>query len=813
MDKQAVWQFDIQGMHCASCVARIESLLAKQPEIARASANLATEQVRVEFVSTPAPARVIETLTKAGFSVPLQREQLAISGMHCAACVGRIEKILLKQAGVINAQVNLVTEQALVEGVNLNPEQLIAAITRAGFGAQPISHSTQPSDTQQAKQSLREQQLQRQFFTALLLALPVFVLEMGGHVIPALHHFLLEHVSQQQLWLTQFVLTTLLLLLPGRQILTNGLQGLARGQPDMNALVTLGAGAAYLYSCVSTFWPTLLPAANQHVYFESSAVIITLILLGRRLEARAKGRSSQAIEQLLGLQEKQARRWQDGEYHDVAIESIKLGDQLLVRPGERIPLDAIVLSGESYVDESMISGEATPVAKRANDKVIGGTINQFGALTLQVSAVGQQTTLAQIIQLVQNAQASKLPIQQQVDRITAWFVPAVLLLALLTLGVWWWLADLQSATIHAVAVLIIACPCAMGLATPVSLLVASGRAAQLGVLFRKNEALQRLGECRQIAFDKTGTLTQGKPVVTDVLPAAGVSAEELLTRAASVEQHAEHPLAKAVVAQAQGLQLPLATPANFQAITGQGVQAEFDGKIIRIGNAAFIGSQGADVSALQTQAQTLARAGKTPIYIASGQQLLGAIAIADPIKPTTATALNSLREQGIQLAMITGDNELTAARVAAELGINTTLANVLPQGKVQALQTLQQQGPVVFVGDGINDAPALAQADVGVAVGDGTDIAIESADVVIINGNLQALVQAHGLSQATMRNIKQNLFWAFGYNSVLIPIAAGVLVPIANLSLSPVMAAAAMALSSLFVLGNALRLRRYRANV
>lgn len=795
-------------MHCASCVNRIEKVLAKQPSVAKASVNLATEQASVEFTTAPDPQAIINAIEKAGFGVRQYQQQLSLGGMHCASCVTRIEKVLQKQPGVIRAQVNLATEQARVISTEPLNTELIAAIERAGFTAQLIETDNTASSVSERQQQ-QASRLQRQCAIALLLALPVFIVEMGGHLFPPLHHALHNILSNQQLWLAQWLLTTVLLMWPGRDIIKLGLQGLWRRAPDMNALVALGAGSAYIYSCVATFLPSLLPEANRHVYFESSAVIIALILLGRTLEARAKGKSSQAIERLLGLQPKTALVWQDNTYQELAIEHITTGAQLLVRPGERVPLDGIVIDGESYIDESMITGEPIAVAKRAGDNVTGGTVNQFGALTLQVSATGQETLLAQIVRLVQNAQAEKLPIQLMVDRITAWFVPVVIMLALLTLAIWWWLADLQSGLIHAVSVLIIACPCAMGLATPVSLMVASGRAAELGILFRKNEALQRLADCRVAAFDKTGTLTQGQPALTDLHPSAGTSAEQLLQISASIEQHAEHPLAQALVSAAHERKLTLEPPQQFQAITGQGITATLNEQAVVIGAAHFLRSLNIDINELFDAAQTLAKAGKTPIYTAVNSRAIGVLAVADPLKPTSQAAISALTKAKLAVAMITGDNELTARAVADELGIEQIKANVLPAGKVDVIKTLQQQGPVIFVGDGINDAPALAQADVGVAVGHGTDIAIESADVVLISGNLQALPQAILLSQATMRNIKQNLFWAFGYNTLLIPVAAGVLVPIANISLSPMFAAGAMALSSVFVLGNALRLKRF----
>ena len=560
--------------------------------------------------------------------------------------------------------------------------------------------------------------------------------------------------------------------------------------------------------------PALLPAAAVHVYFEAAAVIVVLILLGRMLEARAKGRTSAAIQRLLGLQAKMAHLRRDGGVVDVAVAEIQLGDELEVRPGERLPVDGEVIEGRSFVDESMLSGEPLAVEKVAGSRVVGGTVNQLGALTLRATAVGSQTLLAQIIRMVEQAQGAKLPIQAVVDRITLWFVPAVLLAAALTFVTWLLLGPspaLTLALVNAVAVLIIACPCAMGLATPTSIMVATGRGAELGVLLRKGEALQLLKDARVVALDKTGTLTEGRPQLTDLQLAPGFERGALLAQIAAVEARSEHPLARAIVAAAEAEGLLLQAVDDFESVTGMGVVATVAGVRVAVGADRLMAAQGLDVSPFASSAEQLASAGKSPLYAAINGQLAAIMAVADPLKATTPAAIAALQQLGLKVAMITGDNQRTAEAIARQLGIDEVVAEVLPAGKVAALRRLRAaHGRLAFVGDGINDAPALAAADVGLAIGTGTDVAIEAADVVLIAGNLQGVATAIALSRATLRNIHQNLLWAFGYNVALIPVAAGVLYPYWGVQLSPVLAAGVMALSSVFVLTNALRLRRFQ---
>jgi len=565
---------------------------------------------------------------------------------------------------------------------------------------------------------------------------------------------------------------------------------------------------------VATFAPGLLPAGTVNVYYEAAAVIVTLILLGRFLEARAKGRTSEAIQRLVKLQAKEAHVLRDGRMVDIPINDVALGDIVEVRPGERVPVDGEITEGRSFVDESMITGEPIPVEKAAGSTVVGGTVNQKGALTLRATAVGGQTMLAQIIRMVEQAQGSKLPIQAVVDKVTLWFVPAVMLVALLTFLVWLVFGPspaLTFALVNAVAVLIIACPCAMGLATPTSIMVGTGRGAEMGVLFRKGEALQLLKDAKVVAVDKTGTLTEGRPVLTDLEIAEGFSRDPVLAKVAAVESRSEHPIARAIVESATEGGIALPTMTDFDSVTGMGVRATVDGSRVEVGADRYMRSLGLDVGVFAGTAERLGNEGKSPLYAAIDGRLAAIIAVADPIKASTPAAIAALHQLGLKVAMITGDNARTAQAIAKQLGIDEVVAEVLPEGKVDAVRRLKaSHGQIAYVGDGINDAPALAEADVGLAIGTGTDVAVESADVVLMSGDLRGVPNAIALSKATLGNIRQNLFWAFGYNTALIPVAAGALYPAYGVLLSPIFAAGAMALSSVFVLGNALRLRGFR---
>lgn len=739
---------------------------------------------------------------------------LQVRGMTCASCVAHIEKAMFSVSGVHSATVNLATEKAQADAdQHVAPATLISAIQKAGYEAVlDANHgSVSSSSATEDRRNQEQATLKRDLLIAALLTLPVFLLEMGAHLVPAFHHFLNESIGQQTNWWIQLGLTSAVLFGPGRRFFIAGVPSLLRMAPDMNSLVVLGTSAAFGFSVVATVAPFWLPEGTVHVYFEAAAVIVTLILIGRFLEGKAKGRTSQAIQRLVKMQPKTARVLRKGDFVELPIAEVTRGDHLQVRPGERIAVDGIVLEGSSFVDESMISGEPIPVEKSVDAKLVGGTMNQAGALTMAATAVGGETVLAQIILMVEEAQGSKLPIQALVDRVTRWFVPTVVLLAALTFGAWMLFGPAPALTlglVNAVAVLIVACPCAMGLATPTSIMVGTGRGAEMGVLFRKGEALQALQETCVVALDKTGTLTEGRPSLTDLHLIQGFSRDQVLALVAAVEGKSEHPIAKALVAAAvqENLTIPPAT--DFASVTGYGVRASVDGQRIEVGADRWMEQLGLSLSPFQQQALLLGNEGKSPLYVALDGSLAAMIAVSDPLKETTPAAIDALHALGLPVVMITGDNQQTAKAIANRLGIDEVVAEVLPAGKVQALEELKARfGSLTFIGDGINDAPALAAADVGIAIGTGTDIAMEAADVVLMSGSLDSVPQAIALSKATMRNIRQNLFWAFAYNAALIPIAAGALYPATGMLLSPALAAGAMALSSLFVLANALRLR------
>ena len=802
----------IEGMTCASCVGRVEAALAKVEGVASVSVNLATERADIRLNRPVDRMALIQAIEKVGYDVPQGTIELAIGGMTCASCVGRVEKALKAVPGVTEAVVNLATERATVRGV-ASVQDLIAAVDKVGYEASPVDTGMQADEEAAEKKDAERAELKRDLTLAAVLALPVFVLEMGSHMIPGMHEWVASTIGIQQSWYLQFVLTLLVLAIPGWRFYEKGFPALFRLGPDMNSLVAVGTAAAFGYSMVATFAPSLLPAGTVNVYYEAAAVIVALILLGRFLEARAKGRTSEAIKRLIGLQAKEAHVLRDGRIVDIPINDVAQGDIVEVRPGERVPVDGEVTEGRSFVDESMITGEPIPVEKAEGSTVVGGTVNQKGALTLRATAVGGQTMLAQIIRMVEQAQGSKLPIQAVVDKVTLWFVPAVMLAAVLTFLVWLVFGPspaLSFALVNAVAVLIIACPCAMGLATPTSIMVGTGRGAEMGVLFRKGEALQLLKDAKVVAVDKTGTLTEGRPVLTDLEIADGFDRNQVLAKVAAVESRSEHPIARAIVESAVEGGIALPTMTDFDSVTGMGVRATVDGARVEVGADRFMRELGLDVGSFARTAERLGNEGKSPLYAAIDGRLAAIIAVADPIKSSTPAAIAALHQLGLKVAMITGDNARTAQAIAKQLGIDEVVAEVLPDGKVAAVKRLQALGTLAYVGDGINDAPALAEADVGLAVGTGTDIAIESADVVLMTGRLTAVPDAIALSRATMRNIRQNLFWAFGYNTALIPVAAGVLYPAYGVLLSPIFAAGAMALSSVFVLGNALRLRRFQ---
>lgn len=726
----------------------------------------------------------------------MKTERFRVSGLHCASCVRRLETSLAEVPGVVSARVNLADASATLS--LSGPEALDGALVAANQTGYPMERQTEDSPHEDEADALW-----RSACLAAILVLPVFIVEMGGHVFPGLHHLIARTIGTTTSWIIQFGLVGLALVGPGRQFFRIGVPALLRGQPEMNSLVALGTGAAFLYSTLATFLPGLLPQGTRNVYFEAAGVIVVLILVGRWLEARAKGRANDAITSLIALQPKTACVVVDGVDHQRPVQSLVPGDILRLRPGERVPTDGIVREGRSTLDESMMTGESIPVTKGPGDAVVGGTVNGTGALLFEASHVGSDTVLAQIIRMVQTAQSARLPVEALVDRVTAVFVPAVLAIALVTVGVWLFLAP-EFALVAGVSVLIVACPCAMGLAVPVSIMTGSGRAAELGVLFRQGDALQRLAEVETVAFDKTGTLTQGAPELTHVALAEGFDRARVLALAAAVEANSEHPIGRAITA-AAGTR-PEAT--DFETVTGHGAMARVEGQLVRVGSTRMMNLAGLDTGALAEDAEARAGLGETVVFLSVDDKVAAALAVADPVKDSAGETLRSLHASGLKTVMITGDRIATARAIADRLGIDDVTAEALPEAKVDTIRALADASRTAFVGDGINDAPALASAHVGIAIGSGTDVAIEAADVVLMSGDLRGVTRALALSRETMRNIRQNLGWAFGYNILLIPVAAGVFYPATGLLLSPMLAAAAMALSSIAVVTNALRLKR-----
>jgi Cu+-exporting ATPase len=746
-----------------------------------------------------------------------QTTTLSVRGMTCASCVSRVERALERVEGVSEATVNLATEKATVRHAASHEmaASLEEAVRKAGYdvaeevaGAAPLDHERQAREREIGR-------LRRDVTIAAALTVPLLLLEMGAMLVPAFGMLVHDLVPRQALLYLFFALATTVQFGPGLSFYRRGWPALRHGAPDMNSLVMLGTSAAYGYSVVATFLPAVLPEGTAHVYYEAAATIVTLILLGRYFEAVAKGRTGDAIRRLMGLQPETARVERGGMVVDLAVGEVIAGDVVVVRPGERLPVDGTVLSGSSYVDESMITGEPVPVPKREGDTVTGGTINKSGSFRFVATQVGADTVLARIIRMVEEAQGSKVPIQALADRVVGVFVPIVLAIAILTFLVWLVAGPqpaLTLALVNAVAVLIIACPCAMGLATPTSIMVGTGKAAETGLLFRNGAALQGLHESQVVAVDKTGTLTKGAPELTNFVVQDGLDNDEVLALIAGAESGSEHPVGEAIVRAAEAAGIVVPAPTEFEAVPGFGVEARVQGRLVQVGADRYMARLEIDVSRFAETSAELSELGRTPFYAAVDGGLAAIVAVADPLKDSTARAIDALHRMGLKVAMVTGDNRRTAEAIARQLGIDEVLAEVLPDGKVEAVQRLQRDGRrVAFVGDGINDAPALAQADVGIAIGTGTDIAIESADVILMSGDLRGIPNALALSRATLSNIRQNLFWAFFYNVVLIPVAAGALYPAFGILLSPVFAAAAMGVSSVFVLSNALRLRTFRA--
>ncbi|MGV1870412.1 heavy metal translocating P-type ATPase [Agrobacterium rosae] len=846
----------VDGMTCASCVRRVEVAAGKVPGVAASSVNFATKKLTVEPAAGFSAKTLAAAVKKIGYEVAPQTMTLSAHGLKGADDAARLKSVLEAAPTTVNVEVDSQSGTVTIESMGgaRQREVLVETARLAGFALKaPGAAGHDHAGHEHMHHAGDVASLKRDVVLAAIFTAPLFVLEMGGHLYAPMHHWLMGVIETQTLHYVYFALATVVIFGPGWRFLKSGFPALAHGAPEMNSLVALGVTAAYLYSLVTTFAPGLLPDNARHVYYEAATVIVTLILLGRLLEARASGKTGDAIRKLASLQAKTARVERGGQTLDIAPEEVVVGDLIIIRPGERLAVDGEVVEGASYIDESMISGEPVPVEKVVGAHVTGGTINGNGTLKFRATKVGADTMLSQIIRLVEQAQGAKLPIQLLVDRVTALFVPVVIGVAVLTFLVWAIFGPQPAYTfalINAVAVLIIACPCAMGLATPTSIMVGTGRAAELGVLFRKGEALQALRSAGIVVVDKTGTVTKGRPELTDLVVTDGFERREVLRLVAALESRSEHPIAEAIVRAAR-VEEPLPNPSpqggganpaaplgnrmgdlphglsplvgempgraegvfapsitNFQSITGYGVSATVDGHKVDVGADRFMVKLGLSIAAFADTAQKLGDEGKTPLYAAIDGQLAAVIAVADPLKPSSVHAIKALKAMGIEVAMVTGDNAHTAKAIARQVGIEKVVAEVLPEGKVQAIHDLRRGGKTLaFVGDGINDAPALAEADIGIAIGTGTDVAIESADVVLVGGDLMGVVHAIEMSRATMRNIRQNLFWAFGYNVALIPVAAGALYPGFGIMLSPMVGAGAMALSSVFVLGNALRLK------
>ena len=816
-EQSASTTLEITGMTCASCSTRIEKNLAKLPGVFRANVNLATEKATVEFdPSTVDEAKMTEAIEGLGYGVRERRpEQVSfgVTGMTCASCSGRVERALRKLPGVASANVNLATERAsvLFEPTLVSMAGLRKAVEEAGYGVVEEQGQTESGveDTQAVAARHELAQARNKTIFALVLGAIIFLGSFPEWFpwAPSLLN------NRYLLW----ALATPVQFWAGWRFYKGAWANARHLSTNMDTLIAVGTSAAYFYSVAAILFPGFFTTAGQtpETYFDTAAVIIGLILLGKFLEARAKGQTSEAIKKLMGMQAKTARVIRNGQEIDIPVETVQIGDVILVRPGEKVPVDGTVLEGRSALDESMITGESIPVEKGAGDEVIGATINKTGSFKFQATKVGKDTVLAQIIKLVEQAQGSKAPIQRLADVISSYFVPAVIVTATVTFVVWYIFGPTPAFTyalLNFVAVMIIACPCALGLATPTAIMVGTGKGAENGVLIRSGGALETAHKIKAIILDKTGTLTQGKPVVTDLVPANGTPEELLLKLAASAERGSEHPLGEAIVAAAKEKGLELADAREFQAIPGHGIEASVDGRLVVLGNQKLMVDRGFSLNGLGEKAALLSDQGKTSMFVALNGELAGIVAVADTVKAGSKEAVAELHRMGIEVAMLTGDNRRTANAIAKQLGIDRVLAEVLPEGKADEVKKLQAEGKVVaMVGDGINDAPALAQANVGIAIGTGTDVAMEAADITLMSGDVRGVVTAIRLSKQTMRTIRQNLFWAFFYNVALIPLAAGVWYPFFGILLNPIFAGVAMATSSVSVVSNSLRLRRFKA--
>ncbi|MDH4218014.1 MAG: heavy metal translocating P-type ATPase [Candidatus Aminicenantes bacterium] len=799
----------IVGMSCASCASTIQRGLSGLKGVSKANVNFATSKATVLFEpQLVKPEDFISSVKKSGYEVGTASLEIPIQGMECASCVQAIEKALQRTNGVVRASVNLATGKAKV--VYLPSEtsfaELKKSIESTGYKVLEVSSKEEVEDVERIIREKEYKKLKIKFLVGAVLGLIIFLgsTRQWFPWVPALlsDYFVLWAIATPvQFWI-------------GWQFYRGAWGSFKHRNADMNTLIAVGTSAAYLYSVAATLVPSFFEKGGirPEVYFDTSALIIVLILLGKLLEARAKGQTSEAIKKLMGLQAKTARVIRNGKEQDIPVEEVLVGDFVLVRPGEKIPVDGVVEEGKSAVDESMITGESIPVKKEPGDEVIGVTINKTGSFKFKATKVGKDTALAQIIKLVQDAQGSKAPIQRLADVISGYFVPIVISIALATFVIWFNFGPspvLTFALLNFVAVMIVACPCALGLATPTAVMVGTGKGAEKGILIKGGESLEMAHKLNTIVFDKTGTLTKGEPEVTDIITANSSSEEEVLKFTASAEKASEHPLGEAIIKRANERRLVLDEPKDFKAIEGQGIEATVDGKSVLVGNLKLMNERKIDVGDLKRQAEELAGEGKTPIYVSLNGKISGLIAVADTLKENSIQAVKRLKNLGLKVVMLTGDNQKTAEAIARKAGIDRVLSEVLPEDKVHEIKRLQSKGmKVAMVGDGINDAPALAQADVGIAIGSGTDVAMEASDITLIKGDLNGVVSAIGLSKKTIRVIKQNLFWAFFYNTLGIPIAAGVLYPVFGVLLNPIFASAAMAFSSVSVVSNSLRLRR-----
>ena len=821
--KMNVDNIKISGMSCASCAKAVERAVKKLDSSVQATVNMATEKLSISYDKEKVKSEDIEkAIEKAGFGVVKEVESkeviIPIGGMTCASCVKAVERAVKKIDGVESVQVNLATEKATIyyEVGKVKLYEIKGVIEKAGFKVLEMEKK-QSIDEDKLRKEKEMNTLLKKFIVSAIFALPLFYIAMG-HMIPApIGPLPIPKIIDPDVNPLNFALTQLFLTIPiviaGNKFFSKGVKSMIAKAPTMDSLITIGSSAALIYSLYSLYLITQGDhMAVHHMYFESAGVIITLVLLGKYFESRAKGKTGEAIKKLMGLSPKTAIIVKNDKEIEIPIEEVEVGDIILVKPGSKIPVDGTVIEGHTSVDESMLTGESIPVEKNIGSSVVGASINKNGTIKFKAEKVGSDTAIAQIIKLVEDAQGSKAPIAKLADIIAGYFVPVVVCIAIVA-GLAWFIAGkgtVFSLTVF-IAVLVIACPCALGLATPTAIMVGTGKGAENGILIKGGEALETTHKINTIVFDKTGTITEGKPVVTDIVTTNNITEEELLKIAASAEKSSEHPLGEAIVRNCEEKNLGFYKIDKFMAVPGHGIEVEIEGKDVILGNIKLMKDKDIHIENLEEKSDKLAGEGKTPMYIAIDNKIAGIIAVADIVKENSAKAIKKLHEMGIEVAMITGDNKKTAAAIASQVGIDRVLAEVLPQDKSSEVKKLQDEGKfVAMVGDGINDAPALAQADIGIAIGSGTDVAIESADIVLMRSDLLDVPTAIRLSKSTMTNIKENLFWAFGYNVIGIPVAAGVLYLFGGPLLNPVIAALAMALSSTSVLLNALRLKRFK---